>query len=160
MAQLRVAVRALGNVRSAIAQNQIALKAVQADFRRVGRDLADARLKLYTRQVERRVGGGEITAEQARREAKTAEDFIGPSLRAVPDAPPRRPDAGEPGSAQAPDSIGAVQAAIAADSEVLKATEQEILWTQGELTAALSELARAREELGRSGEPGKVPASR
>ena len=160
VAQLRVAVRALGNVRSAIAQNQIALKAVQADFRRVGRDLADARLKLYTRQVERRVGGGEITAEQARREAKTAEDFIGPSLRAVPDAPPRRPDAGEPGSAQAPDSIGAVQAAIAADSEVLKATEQEILWTQGELTAALSELARAREELGRSGEPGKVPASR
>ena len=159
-AQLKAAVEALAGVRSSIVQNRSALRSVQRDFRQVGLALADARCRLFTRQLERRKAKGEVTAEQALSQAKTADDFVGPSLRAVLSDAAIDSAASAQAPEQVPSALGQVQAAIAADSEKLNAIQHEILRTQDELTAALSALAEAREELKRPDEPQAAPGPR
>jgi len=158
--QLKTAIRALESVRSSVAVNRAALAGVRRDYREAGRALAAAQSQLFSRQLERRLARGEISADEARRQARTADDFTGPPLRAVlDDRSLDSPEAGS-GAEPVPSGLGDVQAAITAESERLKALQRDILRTQDELRAAVSGLTEAREELSRPEGRESTPAPR
>ena len=115
---------------------------------------------MFARQLERRKAKGEITAEQALGQAKSVDDFIGPSLRAVLNDPAVDSAVSAQPPEQVPSALGQVQAAILSDSQKLSAIEHEILQTQDEFKVALYALGDAREELKRLDEPQVTPGPR
>lgn len=156
--QLAAARRALDDIRKAIGANRSALMQVQRAYRDVGRGVAEARSALYAKRLEGRAAKGEMTQEEARKEAKGFDDFVWPALKAVLDD--RELDSKEPLPAPepAPLVISEVQVAIVADSAKLTALEQAISQTQSDLKTALSDLARAQDELDRANR-GDLPAA-
>jgi hypothetical protein len=147
--QLAAARGALDGIRKAILDNRAALIQVQTAYRDVARGVAEARSTLYSRRLDRRLAKGEITADEAKRQAKTIDDFVGPSLRVLMNAPSLDPKAPLPKADPAPDVIGDVQRAITADSVKLTNMETAIGVTQNELKEALSDLSRTQDELAR-----------
>jgi hypothetical protein len=157
--QLAAAQRSLEDIRGAIRQNQAALRQVRASLRDVGRATAEAQCTLYMQQLERRREKGEITPDEARRLAKTPDDFSGPDLRVL--AADRTLDAAVPTVPvlPAPAVIGEVQVAIVAESKELGALIGAIGQSQNDLKAALAAQGRAVDAISRF-EKGESAAPR
>ncbi len=147
-AQLASARSTLAGLRQTVASNRAALVANQAECRKVGRALAEELSTLNAVRLDVRVRRGEITAEQARAQAKGWQEYVSPSLRALLEGPVT------PVPASPPEPTAWVQvdmqAAISAESAELVGLQHEILQTQDGLRTAISDLAAARDELGRA----------
>ncbi len=150
--QLQSILRAISVNRSALAQNQ-------RQYRDVGRALAVEQSLLFEARQELRLARGEITAEQARKEARTWQDFAAPAVLALLKDPSLDAPAAPPESEPLPAGLAALLDAIGKRNEELAGLENSILEVQASLTNANSELERVRRELEkvRSGSPPQKP---
>jgi len=137
----------LGNLRKAVVDNQAALAANQQGFREAGKALAEVRLAMYEIRMKMRENRGEVTAEEARKVAKTWRDFVEPSLRDLLDAPPPGPPrAGEPAAA-VPSERADVEAALKLESARLVELQRAIGKVQAQLSQTQSELTQGVADL-------------
>jgi hypothetical protein len=139
----------LRGIRGATEDNVKSLMDVEKAFRQVGRALAEARSAIYARKLAISVGRGEITATDAKRQAKGVDDFVWPELRKVLDDPSLDLPPAKPAPGAEPGNIPDMNAALVADSKKLVEVQREVSQAQGALGAAEADLASAEVELGR-----------
>jgi hypothetical protein len=156
-AQLEGARQALDGIRKAIEDNQAALNQVKRAYRDVGRGIAEAQSTLYSKRLGARLARGEISADEAKRQARTLDDFIWPSLKSLLADPSIETTAQAPRIEPAPNVISEVQVAILADSARLTSLVKAVGQTQNDLKAAITELARVQDELARFEKGGDQP---
>lgn len=145
----------IDNLRKAIEGNRAALIANQKAYLDVGRSLAAARSALLATQLEIRRKQGEITAEEATRQAKPWNDFVSPGLRGLLEHPPS--DAHGPvQGAETPQTLPEANVEIKRESDELVDLQSAVGKAQSELSQGISDLTQAQSDLDRA---KKVDAS-
>lgn len=139
----------IDNLRKAIEGNRAALIANQKAYVDVGRSLAAARSALLATQLEIRRKRGEITAEEAARQARPWSDFVSPGLRGLLERPPSDAS-GTPPSAGPPQSLSAANVEIKGESDALVGLQRAVGQAQSELSQGISDLTQAEGDLDRA----------
>jgi hypothetical protein len=136
----------LASIRRAIAANAAALWQNRKQARENGRMAASVRCDLFTLRLETRRARGEISADEARRQAAKWQDFASPALRALLEDPAL--DASGPPAAQErqPKDAGEVRAALQEDSKRLVSLQEALTLAETQLSGEISGLSQARSE--------------
>jgi hypothetical protein len=140
----------VGALGKAIEGNRAALADNERELLTVGRALAETRSAVLSTQLEIRRRRGEITADEAVRQARPWPEFVPPPVKALMD----RSQAGAPGPSApaeaAAQTIPGAVAAISAETAQLNDLQHAVFLAQTELASEVSELAKTGAELDRA----------
>jgi hypothetical protein len=137
----------LASIRRAIAANAAVLWQNRKEARENGRLAASVQCDLFNLRLDARRGRGDISAEEARRQARKWQDFASPQLKALL-ADPALDAAAPPPQAEGrqPKDLGEVQSAVAEDSGRLVALQGAVTQAEGQLSREMAGLSHWRAE--------------
>jgi hypothetical protein len=148
----------LANIRTAIAANAEALWQNRRQARENGRLAASVQCDLFNLRLEARRASGEITAEQARRQARTWQDFATPQLKELL-ADPALDAPGPPGEAGGalPGDLAGVRSALGEDSKRLVALQGALGQAERQLSGEIAQLSHWQAEYNAFKRAGAAP---